>query len=88
MNRRWIWAAWFGAVVITFAILEGLALSRPDGVTLSQTIVDLSHRWPPIVFLIGMGVGLLVSHFWWVWIPKQQRETCGICGKQILKEQS
>lgn len=82
--KRWMWAVWAGAIIISFAVFEGYALMQPDGVTLSQAVVDLSHAWPPIVFLLGMLVGGLVAHFWWFWVPRQRREVCSICMRTTL----
>jgi hypothetical protein len=82
---RWVWVGWLLLFVATFAVFEGYALSRPDGLSLSQFVADVSYAWPPIVFLLGLTVGILVTHFWWPWIPKQRRETCQVCGKTILK---
>ena len=86
----WKWrAAWIGLLlsfVIGLIIIESLALSRDDGLSLSQLTADASHAWPPIIFLFGLAVGILVSHFWWPWVPKQKRATCGKCGKTLLIE--
>jgi hypothetical protein len=83
IKKRW-WLFWGLLFVISFAVIEGVALMQPEGKTLSQTIVDLSYDWPPIIFLFGLGVGVHVTHFWWHWVPTQKKEQCQVCGKTIL----
>jgi hypothetical protein len=87
MKWKLLWAGWFVVLVIGgFAVIETAALNTPDGISLSQTVANLSYAWPPIVFMFGLTIGILVSHFWWPWVPKQKRETCAVCGKTILLE--
>lgn len=77
--------------MVVFSMMESYALKQnnpDDGITLSQFVVNLIHAWPPlvaVVFLaIGLTMGLLISHFQWVWVPEQKRATCGQCGKTVL----
>lgn len=79
---------------VGFSIMESYALKQnnpDDGITLSQFIVNIFHAWPPIVFLLGMAIGLaiglMVTHLLWPWVPAQYRATCGQCGKTILLKQ-
>lgn len=76
---------------IGFAFLESAALADPEGLTLSQLVVNIAHAWPPIVFLFGLVLGILIgiltTHFLWPWVPRQYRATCGQCGKTILLKQ-
>jgi len=85
MRSPWVWVIWLLVIAFTFAVIEGLAVSDPGGLTLSQFIVNVSRAWPPIVALIGILIGMLISHFWWPWIPKQHRDRCEICGRDVLK---
>jgi hypothetical protein len=85
MKWKLLWGGWALALIIGFAVIESAALSTPEGISLSQTIANISYAWPPVVFMFGLTVGVLVSHFWWPWIPAQKRETCKACGKTILK---
>lgn len=85
MKWKLLWGGWALALLLGFAIIETAALNIPDGVSLSQTIANLSYAWPPIIFMFGLTVGILVTHFWWPWIPKQKHETCTVCGKERLK---
>lgn len=71
---RLVWLLWFVLFITAFAVLEWYALTHEGGITLSQTIADLSYAWPPVVFLFGLVTGILVAHFWWPWLPKQKRE--------------
>lgn len=92
VRRSWIWIAWaVGAIVIvwgSWALLESAALSDPDGLTLSQFMVNVARAWPPIVLLIGIVIGVFIgtlnTHVFWPWVPKHLRATCGQCGKTIL----
>jgi hypothetical protein len=77
--------------IVGFSLMEGYALKQNDpdaGITLSQFVVNIFHGWPPSILLLGLVVGItigiLTSHFLWVWVPAQRRATCGQCGKTIL----
>ena len=59
----------FGWVII-FAIMEGYALTHDDSITLSRYVWEISKAWPPAIFLFGMTVGILISHWWWRWNPE------------------
>lgn len=77
----------FGLVwVVIFAVMEGYALTHDDAITLSQFTVNIIYAWPPISVLVGMVIGGLIVHFMWPWVPAQRRETCAVCGKQVLKD--
>lgn len=73
-----------------FALMESNALQYDDAITLSQLVVNVIYAWPPIVFLFGVSLGLvmgiLTTHFLWPWVPSQLKESCPRCGKTILKE--
>lgn len=84
VRRPWIWVALVTIPVVIGAILEGCALSDPEGLTFSQFVANLSYSWPPIIFLCGLVVGMFVTHFWWPWVPKQFRAKCVACGETIL----
>ncbi len=74
------WTALILVNIVIFAILESYALSRSDpdgGITLSRYVWELSQAWPPIVFLLGMLTGILVSHFWWRWNPEDKTDRRG-----------
>lgn len=69
MSGGWIWAVWFVVFVVgLFVVLEARALIKKQK-TLSRTVVDVSRAWPPLPFILGFVVGMLVSHFWWPWCP-------------------
>ena len=63
---RWVWLALIGAFVAGFAVFETIALNEPDGLTLSRLIYDADQAWP----LVGVGVGILLCHFFWQWDPR------------------
>jgi len=81
---RWVWLIWLLLIAASFATLEWHALSTPDGLSLSQWTVDLLYAWPLAGPLIGMGIGILLCHFFWPWTPKQKRVICGQCGRTLL----
>lgn len=59
-----LWAVWLLAIVVSFAIFEGLALYRGTP-TLSRWTWTLSKAWPPFPFFAGFLVGFLACHFFW-----------------------
>ena len=85
VRSPWIWVGWLGAVAVSFAALEGLALSDPDGLSLSQFWVDVKYAWPAISVVAGIAIGILICHFNWHWVPQQMRERCETCGRERLK---
>lgn len=85
VRRPIVWLLILGAPVLLGAIAEGLALADPEGLTLSQFVVDVTERWRPLIFLAGAVTGGLVVHFWWPWVPRQRRVMCGRCGETILR---
>ena len=86
MSWRLGWSLFLAFSLAFFAGYEGWALSRADGLSLSQYTVDALYAWPPLGFLLGLAVGMLVTHFFWPWVPKQMRAICGACGKTLLLE--
>lgn len=84
VRSPWVWVAWLAAIAISFAVLEALALRDEQGLSLSQFTVNVSYAWLPLIALINIGVGMLISHFFWPWVPKQLKAKCGACGKTIL----
>lgn len=64
-DQGWVWAAWFLAFVILFAVLEARALIKGHK-TLSRSVWMLTKAWPPLPFFIGLVVGFLACHFWWI----------------------
>jgi hypothetical protein len=60
-----VWAAWLiGAVIISFAVLEGYAIAK-GRLTLSECVWLATKAWPPLPFVVGVIVGGLAAHFWW-----------------------
>ena len=55
-----------------FALFEGLALREPTGLTLSRFVYNTQQAWPLLGPLIGIGIGILLCHFFWHWDPKAQ----------------
>ena len=58
------WTLWLGAIVLSFAILETVAI-RIRGKTFSRVVWDLSSVFPLLPFLAGLVTGVLAAHFWW-----------------------
>ena len=85
VRSPWVWVAWLAAIAVTFAILEGLALNDPQGLSLSQFYVNVKYGWPAITSVVGVAVGILICHFNWHWVPRQKRERCDTCGREVLK---
>lgn len=59
-----LWPIWLAAVVLSFALFEGLALYRGTP-TLSRFVWTLSKAWPPFTYFAGFLTGFLACHFWW-----------------------
>lgn len=64
----WVWVTWILGIVVSFALLEGYALTH-DRTTLSRFVWRLSKAWPPLPFVAGLLAGGLAVHFWWNWCP-------------------
>ena len=71
MTWHLIWAAWILFCIASFGILEGMALTRQGGVSLSQSMYDATQVWPLLPVLFGIVMGGLTVHFWWHWIPSE-----------------
>lgn len=84
--RTWVWVAWLAFIGASFAVFETLALRDPQGLSLSQFYVNVSLAWPPINIIVGIAIGILICHFYWHWVPKQKRERCTTCGREVLKD--
>lgn len=85
VRSPWIWITFVLLIVLAFAVLEGLALADPQGLSLSQWYVSLTLAWPPIKTLLGIVIGILICHFGWWWVPREKRERCATCGRDVLK---
>jgi len=64
----WIWTAWLLAVMLSFGIIEGLAI-HTHATTLSRYTWEIYEAWPLIGVVYGMLFGGLAVHFWWHWSP-------------------
>ncbi|MCC6775620.1 MAG: hypothetical protein IT537_03130 [Hyphomicrobiales bacterium] len=61
------WSVLGLAWVVVAAPLElyGLIQEDPDAaITLSRFVWEVSNAWPPVVFMAGLTIGILVPHFW------------------------
>lgn len=58
-----IWALWFGAILLIFSLIEGIALVTGRIPTLSRTVWRFTVRYPIIPFLFGLACGGLAVHF-------------------------
>lgn len=68
MNTPWIVGAL--GFLIFFAVFEVRAFRHPDRAnTLSRFVYDIGKAWPMSIFLLGLLVGILATHFWWNWCP-------------------
>lgn len=84
VRSPWVWVVWLAAIAVSFAVLEGLALADPQGLSLSQFYVNIKYAWPPIAVIAGIVIGILICHFSWHWVPKQKHERCATCGREVL----
>lgn len=78
-NMVWVWTGWLLLLVLSFAILEGIALAK-HGLTLSMYTWHLSEQWPPLIWVCGVLVGGLAVHFWWHWNPPSTGQLGGTGG--------
>lgn len=62
---NWVWLTWLIAIAATFAALEGHALHNNRN-TLSRVVWNATKAWPPLPFIVGLVVGILAAHFWWI----------------------
>jgi hypothetical protein len=68
-----VWLFWLIVCVFGgFALFESLAFQEPEGLTFSRFIYNAWHAWPVLGPLMGIGIGILLSHFFWEWSPKLQ----------------
>jgi hypothetical protein len=63
-----IWSAWLLMIMISFAVIEGLALAWGD-TTLSRYTWEVYLAWPPIAVVYGAVFFGLAVHFFWHWSP-------------------
>lgn len=54
----------FLATVVAWFGLEFWRILRGDK-SISEQVWDLYRRWPTLGMLSGLGVGLLLAHFFW-----------------------
>lgn len=64
----WIWLAWILLLIVSFAIIEGIAIARGK-TTLSRFTMVCTTAFPPLIYLLGVLSGGLAVHFWWHWCP-------------------
>lgn len=68
MNTPWIVGA--VAALIYFAAFEVYAFKHPERQnTLSRSVYNLGKSWPLSIFLLGLLIGALATHFYWSWCP-------------------
>lgn len=68
MNTPWV----VGLIgfIIYFAVFELYAFKHPERQnTLSRAVYNLGKSWPLSIFLLGLIVGSLATHFYWNWCP-------------------
>ena len=58
------WTFWLIFIIVSFATIEVYAIST-GGTTLSRYVWNLSRRWPPLGWVVGLLTGFVASHFWW-----------------------
>jgi hypothetical protein len=60
-----VWVSWLLAVVISFGVLEAMALNTHRWETLSHFVWEVSAAFPLINVVYGMIFGGLAVHFFW-----------------------
>ena len=83
-----VWLGLFLLIAVYFGFFEWKALSEPDGLTLSHFIYNASHAWALFAPLLCLGIGILLSHFFWEWSPKLQtaQKTIADLARQLRAE--
>jgi hypothetical protein len=66
MTYGWVWVLWLALVIVSFAVLEGIALYRGNKSTLSECTWYLAKIWGPLPVLFGIVFGGLAVHFFWI----------------------
>jgi hypothetical protein len=61
----WIWVFWLVLIAISFGCIEGAAIIS-NRTTLSRTVWVISKNWPPFPWAVGVVVGFLAAHFFWI----------------------
>lgn len=62
------WTFWTIICIVVFAVGETYAFKHPDRQnTLSHVISTIGAKWPMSIWLMGLGTGILASHFFWGW---------------------
>jgi hypothetical protein len=61
----WVWVFWLALIAISFGLIEGAAL-KSGRTTLSRTVWVISKNWPPFPWVVGVIVGFLAAHFFWI----------------------
>ena len=74
MKKSGHWA-WLGACAFLLGY-EWWALAT-GGQTLSRAMWDATQAWPLLIFIVGMVVGSLATHFWWIWRPSESKKGGG-----------
>ena len=89
-HGKFVWTGLFLLIAVYFGFFEWKALSEPDGLTLSRLIYNTWHAWPLLGPLIGIFVGVLLSHFFWEWSPKLQaaQKTIADLAAQVRDEKA
>jgi hypothetical protein len=66
MNAPWIIMTLLA--IAGFAYFEWRAFAHPERQnTLSHFIATIGAQWPMSIWLMGVGTGILASHFFWAW---------------------
>lgn len=63
-SSYWLWAAWLLFLIVSFAVLETIALYT-NTPTLSRSVWTWSQNWGPLPYVAGFLAGFLTCHFWW-----------------------
>jgi len=64
-----IWLVWFVLCVVSFGVLEGLAIRSGRFATLSRTVWNMQRAFPLTSVLLALVLGGLLVHFFWHWCP-------------------
>lgn len=68
VDHLWLYWTLFPIIMICYFIFGETMAFVKNGETLSAFTVRVCYEWPPIIFLTGILLGMLITHFLWSWV--------------------
>lgn len=69
MGEFWPWIVWLVIIATSFAVLEAYAFMHPTRLWTLSRFIAWMGRWPMTGVILGIGVGSLLTHFFWHFCP-------------------